>query len=241
MGTSCREVPWGQVTDSATKVLIIACGPSLRQIPIARLLDDDLQDVHVIGVNRAHDWTDRINSFFTLDPNEWFYEMLQQRRREGVTYYAAVPDDYGKSDSRWIAHRVPVIEGPVYLRRFAGNGFMRSRPTLSNDNRAINTGNSAWGALGLAYHLCRNAPWNEQKKVVILGLDGDRRAYAFGEGYPAGSFHHLPQLFNSARQQLDVNRIIVVNGNKHSTVNTFSAMSAEEALQWLAQEQSHLS
>lgn len=228
---------WGRVTAHARKVIIVACGPSLRQIQLSRLLEDDLKDAYVIAVNRAHDWLPQMDAFFTLDPNEWFHEMAFNRMRPNVTYYVGVPEDYGQMDARMYTHRVPVARGPIYLHRVTGGGFMRSKRRLCTKTDSIHTGNSAYGALGIAFHLCRAHPeLYVQKKILFLGLDGTRQKYAYGDQGPLGSLSHLPMLFQSTRKQLEDNRIAVVNASKHSSVDCFSRMGAGDALEWLSKD-----
>ena len=237
METFDGELEWGEVTQHASKIIILACGPSLRQIDIRYLENPIFDDVHVMAINRAHDWTDRSNSFFTLDPNDWFYDMVTTRMRSEMMYYVGVPEDYGRRDSRWVTHRSPAVKGPVYLHREIGYGPMRSRRGLSRFSNAIHTGNSAYGALGVAYHMCCNHPDPSlHKKIVVLGLDGTKEPYAYDSGKPAGSFRHLPALFESAKPQLDKNRVCVVNGNTFSNISCFSRLKAMDALEWLVAE-----
>ena len=90
----------------------------------------------------------------------------------------------------------------------------------------LHTGNSAWGALGLAFLL-------ESKKVVLCGVDGTREKYAHMDYKPESSFHHLPGLFASAVPQLAARKMQVVNGSPQSIVDCFPRVSPMSAIHWI--------
>src|SRR3546814_472142 len=148
----------------------------------------------VIAVNQAILWLPVAHSWFTLDPDDRV-RPLMQRPRDGVTYYAAVPDDYGQPHAYRRNHRAPAEPGITWLHRLTGAGTLKARACLSEDRGAIHTGNSAWGALGLAYHMCRQGM---DHRVALLGVDADSAPYAFLSGQPRTPFDHLPALFESA-------------------------------------------
>jgi len=225
---SFGPLEWGRVESQHDRILIVLTGPSLRHFELDSLLKPKYAGLHIIAVNRAIDWMKRVDSFFTLDPNDLFYDMLVNRMSKNVTYYAAVPDDYGSRNARWNSHRVTPVVGPVYLRRLVGSGYMKSRQLLSDDKRAIHTGNSGWGGFGLAYHM-------EPKKIGILGLDATRDAYAYGAGRPRTSLEHLPKLFESAIPQLLRKNIQVMNGSPRSRVSCFRKATPSEVVEWLVE------
>lgn len=66
---------------------------------------------------------------------------------------------------------------------------------LSTDPKTIHTGNSSWGALGLAYHL-------GFEHVALVGVDGTDEPRI--EGGHCRSLLHLPMLFASALPQIRV-------------------------------------
>ncbi|MFZ5272125.1 hypothetical protein [Enterobacter asburiae] len=169
------------------KVVIVASGPSARGF-----VPPD--DVTVIAVNGAIDWLSRADYFFTLDPSPENRRRLTCRRG-GVTYCAAgpvgqlpgvkrfervarrgqEPQEYGSPE--WWLWRWSAVAG------------------LSENGRQIHTGNSAYGALGLAYHLGFT-------DVALKGVDGTGEARI--EGGKPGNLSHLPLLFASALPQIRV-------------------------------------
>lgn len=222
-------VTWGRVEHRAAKILIVASGPSLRDVPLHDLSDPKYNDVLIIAINRSSDWLKRWDIFFSLDPNEWLYDLLCERMLPGVHYYIGVPDDYGMQRARWVAHRKAVVVGPSYLKRNMGPGYLKSKYMLSEDPASINTGNSAYGALGVAYHM-------QPKKIGILGLDGTKNGYAYGPGSPNGSLAHLPALFRSTMTQLRKRGIRVLNGSPNSMIACFPRCHPSEVMEWLIRD-----
>jgi hypothetical protein len=151
--------------------------------------------VTVIAVKRAINWLSRADYWFSLDPNPASFAMMG-KRREGVTYYCACDD------------RTMLPDGVIRMRRIVGKG-PEPRPRynsrwwawrwgcamgLTEEAGAVNTGNSAWGALGLAYHL-------GYRDVLLVGVDGtqDRR---LSDNMRPNNLSHLPALFESALGQV---------------------------------------
>jgi hypothetical protein len=216
---------WGHVSARAERVLVLASGPSVRVLNFPGLTEASAAGVHVIAVNQAIAWTPVADTWFTLDPDERVKPHMI-RRRPDVAYFAAVPDDYGTPGARVPWHREPALPGMTYLRRRCGAGPLGSRWGLANDPESIHTGNSAFGALGLAWHM-------RPRRIALLGVDGTRAPYAFQSGCPRGQMTHLPDLFASAMAQLQNGCVEVVNGSPRSTVTCFERMTPGEALDWL--------
>lgn len=201
------------------RVLIVACGPSVEGCDI-----NVPDSVHVIAVNGAVLWAPVVHTFFSLDPCPYI-DALVSRKRPGVRYVLAVPDDYGSRHAKHPYHRAPRDVGVTYLRRVTGVGPFSSAMGLSEDPQAINTGNSAYGALGLAYHM-------RPQRIALLGLDG-----AGGHAYstePSQNLGHLPPLFASTLPQL--RGISVVNGSPDSTVDCFERMAPADAVRWITED-----
>lgn len=172
----------------------------------------------VIAVNGAIDWLPRADYFFTLDPSAANLQRLT-RQRPGVCYCAAVPKG------------LPLPAGVVrYLRRVCVSPEPAPAFTplwwlwrwsaicgLTDKPMTINTGNSAWGALGLAYHL-------GAKKVALVGVDADEKPRI--EGGQPNNLSHLPLLFESAMGQID----IINCGNMASRLPQHNI---NEGMQWL--------
>jgi len=217
---------WGQIKAREKKVLIVATGPSLRpeHLPrISELLVDS--GIHVIAVNRAIEKVAFVNSWFTLDPSSK-NQLLMAVPVEGVTYYAAVPNDFGKPSARVDHHREPKDSNAVYLRRITGNGPWSAKYGLSEVPWAIHTGNSAWGALGVAYLMF-------PKWIVLLGVDGTQEQYGIINGRPKNDLSHLPNLFATALAQLQNRKITVLNGSSDSKVTCFPRNDPISAVEWL--------
>ena len=101
------------------------------------------------------------------------------------------------------------------------------RCALSEDPGAIHTGNSGWGALGLAYHM-------RPRKVALLGVDANGAGHAYADiPQRPGELDHLPLLFVSACGQLEARGIQVRNGSPESNVTCWPRVEANAALRWL--------
>lgn len=212
---------FGQVEGSAERVLIVATGPSIAGLVLNR---QDFPGVHIIAVKQAIHCVNA-HSWITVDPNIRARAMMKNQR-EGTKYYAAVPDDYGMPNARLLHHRVTVDPNVIYLHRTVGTGPLKAKYGLSEDRGALHTGNSAWGALGIAYLM-------GAQKIGFLGLDGSQLPHGVGEGAPRGSLAHLPQLFASALPQLSARGVEVLNGSPQSTIKCFYRVSPQAVLNWI--------
>ncbi len=194
----------------ADRVLIVASGPSLMSIRPDRVFS---ARAVVIAVNGAIDWLGIADYWFTLDPSA-----VNMRRAcnpaPGARYVMAVPNCVTLP-----AHvaRMNRVTGDLY-------DWVRAPGGLSDDPCSINTGNSAFGALNLAYHM-------RPDKIALLGVDGSQQRRVDG-GMPR-SLAHLPELFATACDQLDRAGIQVVNGSPESAVDCFERMTPDEAVEWL--------
>lgn len=179
------------------RCVIVATGPSARGF-------EPPENTLVIAVNGAIDWLPRADWFFTLDPSAANVRRLRYQRSE-VRYAAALPADHEAISRvhrfrRYAARgREPAIRGcpEWWLWRWSAVRGLNTNPGL------INTGNSAYGALGLAYHL-------GIEHVALVGVDAttDERV---GGGQP-GNLSHLPLLFASALRQIDVTSCGLMGG-----------------------------
>jgi hypothetical protein len=208
------------VTHRADRVLIVCTGPSVENIAFP-----PLPGVTTIVVNGALEWHPAPDIFFSLDPSNYVRRLVRHRPAR-VAAYLAVPGDYGTPGARVVAHRDAPERGVTYLRRSTGGGYLGACYRLSDDPRAIHTGNSAWGALGLAWHM-------GAARVAFLGLDGTTDRYAYLPGCPVTSFDHLPGLFESSVPQLEARGVLVVNGSRRSCVTCFPRLEASETFGWL--------
>ena len=209
----------------AKRIYIVGSGPSALNFDFNVLSDQDI----VLGVNGTLGWAPRLDWWFTLD--QLPKNLIRLRNpRPGVSYFAALPEN------------VVLPEFVVrYIRRAVGgrNGKPKTKPprrrytplwwmwrwsatiTLSETPGVINTGNSMWGALQIAYQ-------KKFKEIILVGLDGTRENRVEG-GHP-GDFSHLPFLFQSALPQLQAAGVQVWNANPNSRVTCFPTFNQEEAL-----------
>ncbi|HEX9647075.1 MAG TPA: hypothetical protein VGB88_06225 [Alphaproteobacteria bacterium] len=226
-------IGWGEVVGTARRVAVLACGPSVRGLDLAALARATSDGIQVILVNRAIGWLPMGCaagvSWFTLDPDPAM-RAIMAHPAPGVAYYAAVPDDYGQPNARWLRHRAPAEPAVSYLRRLTGDGPWQCHYGLSDDPRAIHTGNSAWGGLGVAWHKVRAAG---DARIALFGVDGTDEPYAYGQGRPRRPLDHLPDLFASALPQLYARGVEVINGSAASLITCFPRSSTGEALAWL--------
>ena len=194
-------------------VLIVADGPSaavMRSLYVP-------QEIYVIGVNGAAQWLPRVDAFFTLDTSPRQRWMLRNQR-PGVRYFAAVPPTYGSAFAA-PNHRGPRERGVTFLSRVEGEGPLRAAAGMHDDPLCINTGNSAWGALGIAHHM-------QAERVGLVGVDGSTDPRVSG-GRP-GALSHLPWLFSTYDGKAEV-----LNGSPRSAIDCFPRCSAAEVVQWL--------
>lgn len=197
---------------SLVRCVIVASGPSAKGfVPPS--------GVTVIAVNGAIEWLSRADYWFTLDPSAANLQRMRQRRA-GVNYCAAVAGD------------VMLPAGVTRYQRVAkqGNEPLRNTPAwwlwrwsavcgLSNRTNAISTGNSAYGALGLAKHLGAS-------KVALVGVDASGAARV--EGGESNNLSHLPLLFESALGQIDF-------VNCGAMVSHVPSLTLKEGMAWLMQ------
>ena len=216
---------FGEVKGHAERVLIVATGPSARGIKLAeieRLADGDR--VHVIAVNRAILYL-RPNAWFTLDPDALVRPIMEGRKLEGVAYYAAVPIDYGLPSSCKREHRFGVQEGITYLQRVIGPPPNFWQGGLSVQRGRIHTGNSAYGALQIAFLM-------GAKKIGLLGVDATEDGYAHHMGRPR-DLGLLPWQMRTATPQLSQAGVRVINGSPNSRVACFEKSTPEACIEWV--------
>lgn len=193
------------------RVVIVANGPSA-----AGFVPPD--GVTVISVNGAIDWLLRADYFFTLDPSAENLRRLNCQRI-GVRYHYAYTE------------RLPLRARAEYWERIPGTPFCDPVPGtpqwwanrwgcklgLSNRVGQIHTGNSAWGALGLAFHLGAS-------RVALVGVDASADVRVTG-GIP-GNLSHLPLLFESAMGQIEL-----INCGR--MVSKLPKMTISDGMNWL--------
>lgn len=221
-------VAFDTVTQRARRVLIVASGKSATDLDLDLVRQAKAAGVYVLAVNRAWDWCEDISGWFTLDPDYLVMKHIT-KNAAGVDRFVAVPEDYGQPDARVAYHRnVDRSPGVSYLQRISGDGTLGSAYGLSGNPSCINTGNSGYGALGLAFHM-------KPERIALIGIDADRNTgYANIGGRPKTRLHHLPKLFSSAAGYLQAENISVRNGSPNSLVLCFHRCRPNEAVGWIA-------
>lgn len=177
-------------------MIIVASGPSAAGfLPPPK--------IPVIAVNGVIQWIARADYWFTLDGTAKNRRRARNPRR-GTKYLAALPERYPMPSHVLRMDRVSA--GPT--------------PGLSVVPGVIHSGNSAFGALGLAYHLGAS-------KVILIGVDGtDKRRV---EGGRSGDLSHLPALFESAIGQIEMVNCGALDAP------LIPKMSIKDALEWVRQ------
>lgn len=210
-------------------VIIVGGGRSLTDFDFNRLRNLG----YIIAVNDSGKIVTFADAWFTLDPWGLNGPQLPPTSFRGLLY-AAVPDDFGTPKAYYDNHRVAMTNMRIrYLHRLVPANSIsvsssdRYRAGLSEDDGCINTGNSGYGALNLAYHL-------RPKRVLLLGIDGDI-GYYYTKTTQNRRLTNLPEMFASAKPQLEKNGIEVINGSINSAVTAFPRMSIDDALRVLGE------
>lgn len=221
-------VPWSRVQHAARRVAIVGSGPSLKGFDLSLLRDFD-----VIAVNSAILHLPFAPRFwFSMDPALPNRAIMARAKDcpDTVFYFAAFPDHGLKMDA---AHRdrrdATIDERVIYLRRIEGIHRVGARPALSTDPTGVHCGNSAYGALGLGFHM-------KPERIALFGVDARTdQGYAWGPGQPTQDLRFLQWLFASAQPQLDAAGIKVLNGSPESRVTCFPRVTPDDAAAWLAE------
>ena len=213
---------FGEVSETKSRVLIVASGSSLKDFNWSNL--KITSDIAVIAVNGSVKFLAAATHWMTVDPSP-VNRFLMANQVQGVKYYAAVPDDYGTPSALDSEMRKPAEVNVTFLKRITGNGPLKATFGLSEQSDRIHTGNSAYGAFGIAYLMGAS-------KVAILGVDG-YGVYWYGSGTSVGSLEHLNDLFSSTIKQLNTRRVAVVNGSVNSKVQCFPRVEPFQAVEWL--------
>jgi hypothetical protein len=193
------------------RAIIVGSGPSARGF-------EPPAGVAVFAVKRTIMWLSRADYWFALDHNPAAMDCMRNQR-PGVKYYCACPDS------------VELPAGVTRLRRIEGRGpqpWPHNTPEwwlwrwsavrgLCREPGAVHTGNSAYGALGLAYHL-------GFRDVLLVGVDGTQDARIEG-GYPY-NLSHLPLLFQSARNQVRLHTVGELDGIPSISLSDWLAVTS---------------
>lgn len=218
-------VKWSKVcsTQKIEKIIIVGTGPSLKNFDFNKLDGKGF----IIAVNDSGKDVLNANIWFTLDPWGLQGPQLPPRNFKGQLW-AAVPEDFGTINARCDAHKITASKTINFLHRIPFHTTNANTQDeylnwgLNEDNSCINTLNSGYGALNFAYHL-------KPKKILLLGMDATS-GYYYDPIRKTKSLHTLPWIFESAKKQLDVNGIKILNGSIDSNITCFSKFSIDNAL-----------
>jgi hypothetical protein len=195
------------------KVLSIGGGESLIDFDINQLKDFDGV---IITVNNVVYHLPRVEYWITVDPmRNGKPQVAMMEKREGVYYFCAYPDLEKTPLDRFCYQ---TVEGIHYLER------------IVPENK-ITTGDSCYGALGLAYHF-------EASKIIMLGVD----AFGYGHWYDKkepynrswgrnfGKYlERIPLIYQDCVEQFKRRGSKIVLGSPHSPIDCFEKMSPDRA------------
>lgn len=195
-----------------SRCIIVGDGPSARGFVPP-------EGVPVIAVKRTIHWLPRADYWFSLDPNEASMECMQNQR-PGVTYYCAADPDVEIPAGVIRLRRVATRGREPRMRRTAEWWFWRwsAVPGLCTQPGAVHSGNSAYGALGLAYHL-------GHRDVLLVGVDGTGDPRQSDQRRP-NNLSHLPALFQSAIGQVRLRTVGRMRGVPRTTLEAWIDESA---------------
>lgn len=199
--------------NNVKRIVIIGGGRSLSGFNFGILAKTDC---FVIVVNDLGDLVPFADAWFTLDPWGLYGPQLPSKKFKGKLY-AAVPEDFGTPVAQHRYHRILPTADISYLKRITNPGG------LSEDPSIIYTGNSGFGAFGMAYHM-------RPEKILLLGIDGDI-GYFYTKRKVNRTLKHLPEVFNSCLPQLEKNNIKVINGSSNSTITCFTRYTPTYAVE----------
>lgn len=219
-------IKWGRVASPKNKIkniIIVASGPSVNAIDFNLLKNK--KDSFIITVNGAGNHVPFADAWFTLDPWGLANKQIPRNGFKGALY-AAVPEDYGLPTAKSIQHRITPKQNITYLHRLQSHNFTNvSSETaykigLSEDTSCINTGNSGYGALNLAYHM-------RPENIYLLGVDGTI-GYFYTNKERNRPLTYLPLLFKSAIPRLSSAGINVYNVSPTSMISCFPKIDATQ-------------
>lgn len=171
------------------RCIIVASGPSAAGFEAPK-------GIPTIAVNGAVEWLNRSSYWFTLDPSKINQERMN-KRRPGTQYCCALPDIEPGFDGKVYQFRREGYRGAEPIDKNSPEWWLwrwSAKLGLSDAPGVISNGNSAWGALGLAYHL-------GYRDIALVGVDGTQEPRCHDGGSP-NNLSHLSLLFQSALPQV---------------------------------------
>jgi hypothetical protein len=219
-------IKWGSVErplQRPANVVIVASGPSVNNIDMHMVRH--MHGKYIIAVNGAGKHVSFADAWFTLDPWGLTGDQLPAPAFGGKLF-AAVPEDFGTVGARCVAHRAIPRSKITYLHRLISHNYSNISSEssyklgLSEDTSCINTGNSGFGALNLAYHM---RPVN----IFLLGVDGGI-GYFYSKTERNRPLTYINTLFGSTLPQLSAAGIKVYNVSPSSKVTHFEKLTPNQ-------------
>lgn len=165
--------------------------------------------ITIFAVNGVIDWINRADYWFSLDDSK---ENIQRatNRRVDTTYFTAgwkCPVDKVVN-----YERIAASQDNEPLNKHSPEWWLWRWSAVMGINKSvgkINTGNSAWGALQLAYQL-------GFRDIAIIGVDGSQDERI--EGGKPRDLSHLPLLFHSIGDDVKLTNLGYLHGFGRKTL-----------------------
>ena len=180
-----------------SRAVIVASGPSARGF-------EPPDDLPVIAVNGTARWLSRFDYWFSLDASADNRANLRMAAERGASCHIAgqpwlVHASCLRLARYWTRVEAPPMDahrmGMLYPAPEWWLGRLQGVLGICKEPGCIHTGNSAWGALGLAWHL-------GFRNVALVGVDATNDPRV--DGGRSGNLSHLPILFASALPDMKV-------------------------------------
>ncbi len=224
-----EDVVFRPVEQKHDRVLIVGGGESLIDFDMEQLRDFKGA---IICVNNIVYHLPRADYWITVDPmhNGQPQQALTDQIK-GVYYFCAYPD---LVKNPWYRPYYSPVQNVHYLERIVpveDEETGKKDYSLQEDKDKITTGDSCYGALGLAYHF-------GAKEVILLGIDvygfghwynkEDPYNKNFGKGFKQYT-RNIPLIYKQSVQQWKDRGAKIVNGSRHSKIDCFERMDPQEA------------
>jgi len=226
----CGKPVFEDVKHKADRAIIIGGGESLRGYDFRETTDFPGA---VITVNNCIFHLPRADYWMTVDPM-WQNEPQPALKHKRYTtyYYCAFPD---LENDKWSVPFYTTTRRTHYLERIVPDD--EDSYQLQEDKKKITTGDSIYGAIGLAYHM-------GVKKILLLGVD----VYGYGHWYDRNSPYNaykqkddkfdeykakVIKIYRQCVPQLKARGIDILNGSEYSKIDAFKKDNLKNGLKWI--------
>lgn len=215
------------------RYLVVGTGPSVKELDFSQI--KLRPNVIVLSVNTSILFLPYADIWFSIDHSNRNVECARvaQKRaipvvwalsKKGRSSLVVTGKNYffmNKIEKKSYSKKTPKTDKDWFDRWKCVYGFSDMPPN-------INTGNSLFSAVNLAY-------LDNPEMIGILGLDGNSEP-SHGGNHKPNNLSHLPMLFASAVPQLEKKGIQVKNGSKNSAVTCFERCTPKELIKWINSE-----